>query len=94
MQGERLSDKGFHNPIGAFRRKVDYKNETPASNISENNEAAQLGHSQADALKEPDPKRQSQKGIQSPTKTEIPKKRGRPRKSVGTVRPLPPFSDS
>lgn len=26
MQGERLSDKGFHNPIGAFRRKVDYKN--------------------------------------------------------------------
>lgn len=71
------------------------KNETPASNITENSEAVQLGHSQADALKEPDRKeRQSPKGIQSPTKTEVPKKRGRPGKSAGTVTPLPPCPDS
>ena len=24
---KRKADKGFHNPIGAFRRKADYRNE-------------------------------------------------------------------
>lgn len=62
------------------------KSETPATNKTENSEAAQLDHSQADALKEPNrKKRKNQKGIQSPPKTEVPKKRGRPGKTAGSV---------
>lgn len=71
------------------------KNDTPASGISENNEVTQLEHSQVAAGKQPERTiKQSQKGIQSPTKTEVPKKRGRPRKSVEIgISPLP-SSDS
>lgn len=71
------------------------KSETPSCNRSEKSEAAQVDHSQADALKEPRrTERQNPKGIQSPTKPEIPQKRGRPGKYARSVKPLPPCLDT